>query len=169
MDGKAEGGDEYMAGKVRSDRVLHQSGSGEENGDGKKKCEGELEHKVEGNVGVEVNIARCRIHAKIDTWVKHHPKCMTGDVGAHCGTQGHLQKIGRSGNFKSYICGLRRESHNGETSSQWATGLERSRCGCEYTGGYGIKNGGGFGNRNSGGYEKIKRDSRFRSGNSGRD
>ena len=72
MDGKAEGSDEYMArekatGKVWSDRVSHQSGSSEENGDGKKKCEGEPEHKVEGNVRVEVNIARCRIHAKIDT------------------------------------------------------------------------------------------------------
>ena len=45
MDGKAEGGDEYVArekvAKVRSDQVSHQSGSSEENGDGKNKCDGE--------------------------------------------------------------------------------------------------------------------------------
>ena len=48
MDGKAEGGNEYVArekvvGKVRSDWVLHQSGNGKESGDGEKKCEGKLE------------------------------------------------------------------------------------------------------------------------------
>ena len=32
-----------VAGKVRSDWVSHQSGNGKESGDGKKKCEGELE------------------------------------------------------------------------------------------------------------------------------
>ena len=53
--------------------MLHQSGSGEENRDGENKCEGELEHEVEGNVGVEVNITHCGTHAKIDTWVIHHP------------------------------------------------------------------------------------------------
>ena len=58
---------------MQSDWVLHQSGSGEENGDSKKKYEGELENEVtEGNVGVEVNIAWYGIHAKDNTWVIHH-------------------------------------------------------------------------------------------------
>ena len=48
MDGKAEGGNEYVVqekavGKVQSDQVSHQSGNGKESGDGKKKCEGNLE------------------------------------------------------------------------------------------------------------------------------
>ena len=47
---------------------------GASNGDGEKKCKGELENEgTEGNVGARVNIARCGVHAKIDTWVKHHP------------------------------------------------------------------------------------------------
>ena len=54
--------------------VLHQSGSGKENGDGNRKYEGKLENEVtEGNVKVGVKIAWCRVHAKIDTWVIHHP------------------------------------------------------------------------------------------------
>ena len=62
------------AAKVQSDWVLHQSGSGEENRDGEKKYEGKLENEVtEGNVRVGVKIAWCRVHAKIDTWVIHHP------------------------------------------------------------------------------------------------
>ena len=80
---------------------------------------------------------------------------MTGDVGVDSGTWGHLRNIGRSGNFKtyignfgSYICGVRRRSCDGETSSQWAIGQEWSRCGCEYMGGYGIENDSGFGNGN---------------------
>ena len=32
-----------VAGKVRSDRVSHQSGNGKESRDSEKKCEGELE------------------------------------------------------------------------------------------------------------------------------
>ena len=61
-------------GKVQSDQVSQQSGNSEENRDGKKKCEGELENEVaEGNVGVGVNITWCGVHAKIDTWVIHHP------------------------------------------------------------------------------------------------
>ena len=44
------------------------------NGDDKKEYEGKLENKVtKGNVRVEANIAWCRIHAKDDTWVIHHP------------------------------------------------------------------------------------------------
>ena len=63
-----------VAGKVRSDRVLHQSGNSKESGDGEKKCKGELENEgTEGNVGARANIAQCGVHAKIDTWVKHHP------------------------------------------------------------------------------------------------
>ena len=63
-----------MAGKVRSDRVSHQSGNGKENRDGEKKHEGELENEAsEGNVGVGVKITWCGVHAKIDTWVIHHP------------------------------------------------------------------------------------------------
>ena len=54
-------------------------------------------------------------------------------------------------------------------SSQWAIGQQRSRCGCEYMGGYGIENDGGFRNGNGGGYKKIKRNSGFRSGNNGGD
>ena len=54
--------------------MLHQSGSGEEYGDNKKEYEGKLENEeTEGNVRVEENIAQCRIHAKDDTWVIHHP------------------------------------------------------------------------------------------------
>ena len=60
--------------KVWSNWVSHQSGSGKEKGDGKMKYEGKLENEVtEGNVGVEANITHCRIHAKLDTWVIHHP------------------------------------------------------------------------------------------------
>ena len=99
---------------------------------------------------------------------------MTGDIGVHCGTRGHLRNIGRSRNFESYIrnfgsyiCGVRRGSRDGETSSQWAIGQEQSRCGCKYTGGYGIKNDSGLGNGNSGGYGKIERDDGFGSGNAG--
>ena len=60
--------------KVNSDQVLHQSGSGEENGDGEKKYEGKLENEVmEGNVRVGARVSHCGIHAKIDTRVIHHP------------------------------------------------------------------------------------------------
>ena len=52
---------------------------------------------------------------------------MTGDVGVDGGTQGHLRNIGRSGNFGSYICGVRRGSRDAEMSSQWAIGQERMR------------------------------------------
>ena len=90
---------------------------------------------------------------------------MTGDVGVDGGTRGHLRNIGRSGNFKSYICGVQQRSRDGEMSSQWAIGQERSRRGCEYTGDYGIENDGGFGNANGGGYGKIERDGGFGSGN----
>ena len=63
-----------MTDKVWSNWVLHQSGSGEEYGDNKKEYEGKLENEeTEGNVRVEENIAQCRIHAKDDTWVIHHP------------------------------------------------------------------------------------------------
>ena len=63
-----------MADKVWSDWVSHQSGSGEEDKKDEKEHEGELENKVmEVNVGVEAIIALCRIHAKLDTWVIHHP------------------------------------------------------------------------------------------------
>ena len=59
---------------MQSDQVLHQSGSGKENGDGEKKYEAELENEVtEGNVGVGARVACCRIHAKVDAWVIHHP------------------------------------------------------------------------------------------------
>ena len=45
-----------------------------ENGDGEKKCEGELENEAtEGNVRAEMKITWCGVHAKIDTWVIHHP------------------------------------------------------------------------------------------------
>ena len=65
---------EKVAGKVWSDQVSHQSGNNEENRDGEKKYEGKLENEVfEGNVRVGVKIAWCRVHAKIDTWVIHHP------------------------------------------------------------------------------------------------
>ena len=65
---------EKVAGKVQSDQVSHQSGNGEENRDSEKKYEGELENEVtEGNVRVGVKIAWCGVHAKIDTWVIHHP------------------------------------------------------------------------------------------------
>ena len=64
---------------------------------------------------------------------------MTGNVGVDCGTQGHLRNIGQSRNFESYICGFRQGSRDREMSSQWATGQERSRCRCEYMGGYRIK------------------------------
>ena len=54
--------------------MSHQSGNGEENGDGKKKYEGKLENKVaKGNVGAGVKITCCGIHAKVNAWVKHHP------------------------------------------------------------------------------------------------
>ena len=57
-----------------SDQVSHQSGSGEENGDGEKKYEAKLENEVmEGNVGAGAKITWCRIHAKVDAWVIHHP------------------------------------------------------------------------------------------------
>ena len=57
--------------KVWSNQVSHQNGSGEED---EKEHEGELENKVtEVNVGVEMIITLCRIHAKLDTWVIHHP------------------------------------------------------------------------------------------------
>ena len=47
---------------------------GGENRDGEKKCEGELENEVtEGNVGAGMKIAWWGVHAKIDTWVIHHP------------------------------------------------------------------------------------------------
>ena len=60
--------------EVQSDWVLHQSGSSKENRDGEKKCEGELENEVtEGNVGAGVKITWYGVHAKIDTWVIHHP------------------------------------------------------------------------------------------------
>ena len=90
---------------------------------------------------------------------------MTGDVRVDGGTRGHLWNIGRSGNFESYIWGFRRGGRDGETCSQWAIGLERSRCGCEYMGGYGIENDGRLGNGNGGGYRKIERDSGFGGGN----
>ena len=79
IEGKAEGGDEdvvreRVADKVWSDQVPHQSGSSEEDEDTKKEYEGKLEKKVmEGNAKVEANIAHCRIHAKVNTWVIHHP------------------------------------------------------------------------------------------------
>ena len=54
--------------------MSHQGGSSEEYEDDEKKYEGKLEHKVmERNVGAEVNITCCGIHAKVDTWVIHHP------------------------------------------------------------------------------------------------
>ena len=57
-----------------SNQVSHQSGNYEENGDGEKKYEGKLENEVtEGNVRAGVKITWCRVHAKIDTWVIHHP------------------------------------------------------------------------------------------------
>ena len=63
-----------MVGKVWSNQVSHQSGNYEENGDGEKKYEGKLENEVtEGNVRAGVKITWCRVHAKIDTWVIHHP------------------------------------------------------------------------------------------------
>ena len=63
-----------MAGKVQSDWVSHPSGNSEENRDGEKKYEGELENEVaEGNVGVGVKITWCGAHAKLDTWVILHP------------------------------------------------------------------------------------------------
>ena len=44
------------------------------NRDGEKKCEGELENEAtEGNVRAEMKITWCGVHAKIDTWVIHHP------------------------------------------------------------------------------------------------
>ena len=86
---------------------------------------------------------------------------MTGNVGVDGGTQGHLRNIGRSRNFKSYIWGFRQGSCDGETSSQWAIGQERSRCGCKYMAGYGIENDGGLRNGNGGGYGKIERDDGF--------
>ena len=56
-----------------SNWVSHQSGSSEENGDGEKKYEGELENDVmEGNVRVGAKITWCGIHAEDDTWVIHH-------------------------------------------------------------------------------------------------
>ena len=65
---------EKVVGKVQSDQASQQSGNGKENRDGEKKYEGELENEVtEGNVGVGVKITWCRVHAKIDTWVIHHP------------------------------------------------------------------------------------------------
>ena len=64
---------ENMVDEVQSDGVLHQSGSGKEYEDDEKEYEGEVEKKVEGNVEAEVNITHCGIHAKIDTWVIHHP------------------------------------------------------------------------------------------------
>ena len=49
-------------------------GSGEENGDSEKKWEGEVRNEAtEGNVGARVKITWCGVHAKINTWVKHHP------------------------------------------------------------------------------------------------
>ena len=57
-----------------SDWVSHQSGSGDENEDDEKEHEGGIENKMtEVFVGVEANIAHCRIHAKVNTWVIHHP------------------------------------------------------------------------------------------------
>ena len=59
---------------MQSNQVLHQSGNYEENRDGEKKYEGELENEVtEGNVGVGVKITWCGVHAKTNTWVIHHP------------------------------------------------------------------------------------------------
>ena len=59
---------------MQSDWVLHQSGIDKENRDGKKKYEGELDNEVtEGNIGAGVKITWCGVHAKIDTWVIHHP------------------------------------------------------------------------------------------------
>ena len=65
---------EKVATKVWSDQVSHQSGINEENRDGEKKYEGELQNEVtEGDVRVGVQIAWCGVPAKIDTWVIHHP------------------------------------------------------------------------------------------------
>ena len=63
-----------MVDKVRSNWVLHQSGSGEEDKDDEKEYEGVLENKVmEGNVQTEAIIALCATNAKLNTWVIHHP------------------------------------------------------------------------------------------------
>ena len=73
MEGKVGGGEEDMAQKKVVDKmwsnwVSHQSGSGEEDE------KGELQNKgTEVNVGVEAIIALHRIHAKLNTWVIHHP------------------------------------------------------------------------------------------------
>ena len=49
-----------------------QSGNSEENRDGEKKYEGELDNEVtEGNVRAGAKITWCGVHAKIDTWVIH--------------------------------------------------------------------------------------------------
>ena len=47
---------------------------------------------------------------------------MTGDVGVDGGTRGHLQNIGRSGNFKSYICSVHKGVMMGRrvASGLWA-------------------------------------------------
>ena len=57
---------------MSSDRALHQSGIGKGDKEKEKEEEGELEQK-EANVGAAVNTARCKIHAKVNAWVKHHP------------------------------------------------------------------------------------------------
>ena len=59
---------------------------------------------------------------------------MTGYIRVHCGTQSHLQNIGRSGSFKGYICGFQQQSlkSDGDTSNWWAIGWGQSGCRCEY-------------------------------------
>ena len=59
---------------MQSDRVLHQSHSGEVDKEDKKEYKGELENKVMAvYVGVEVINTLCGIHVKVNTWVIHHP------------------------------------------------------------------------------------------------
>ena len=79
MEAKAEGGEddmtwEKLADKVWNNWVSHWSGSSEEYEDNEKKYEGKLENELtEANVEVEANITHCEIHAKLNTWVIHHP------------------------------------------------------------------------------------------------
>ena len=79
MEGKAEDDEENVAWenvveKVQSDQVLHQSGSSKEDKKDKKEHKGKVENKVtDGFVTAEAIITHCRIHAKVNTWVVHHP------------------------------------------------------------------------------------------------
>ena len=67
-------GREKVVDTVQSDQVSQQSGIGEEDEKDEKEHEGELGNKVtEVFVGVEAIITCCGIHAKVDTWVIHHP------------------------------------------------------------------------------------------------